>query len=727
MRFHEVLDRVLTYHPRADLSVIEDAYVFAGQVYGGAVCGPDETLLDHYIDVTGILAQMSLDEESLAAGLLYGTVERGGADLEKVEARFGEGIARIVRGVVKLSGLKYDKREDVQAEYLRKMILSMSRDVRVVFVKLADRLHFLRGFHCACVREDDLSIQEILDIYAPLAARLGIDWMKQGLEDLAFQRLYPEAFERIARSLDKTREERRRYTDEVKEILSAQMEEHGLKGLVLGRSKHMYSIYKKMLRREDRDLERIYDIIAFRVILDSPPEGEEDAYKECYEALAVIQSLWKPVSGRFKDYIAKPKPNGYKSLHTTVEGPYGESMEVQIRTQRMDVVANEGIAAHWLYKENKAADKVDAEETERFSWLRHLLEWKKDTYDPKEFFSAVKVDLYPGEVYVLTPRREVKVLPRGATPVDFAYQIHTEVGHRCVGARVNGKIVPLHYQLLNGDVVEIMTAKQHRPSKDWLKIVKTSKARERIRRWIKMEEWERSVAMGREMCEREFRKKGANFNHYVNSPELEEVARAMSLRGAEDLLASIGFKKISPTHVMGRLLLPEEEGREKEDEPVFDRRDAGAGKKMEEGVRVAGVDDVMIHLAKCCHPLPGEPIVGYITRGRGITVHHAHCKNLDSSEPHRLIEVQWDNGDGKNYPVAIRVVYFGGKGILGTLISLLGQMDANVVDVKMDSSGSQGLTVCRLWVEVRDREHLQRALAALRGEKNVRMVQRSKE
>jgi GTP pyrophosphokinase len=722
VRFFEIIDRVLSYHQQADISLLEKAYVFSAQMHRYQTQLTGQAYLGHCLAVAGILAQMRLDDESITSGLLHGSLRGERITLSDLEENFGANIARIVHGVTKLSQLEYSKHGQTQAEYLRKMILATSQDVRVVLVKLADRMHEMRSLRWQSSEEQKSLLQETLDIYAPLAARLGIDWMKQGLEDLAFKYLYPEAYEEIAQGLAKTREEIRRYTEKVRQVLTEKMEEHGLKGRVLGRPKHLYSIYKKMIR-QNLDIQRIYDLIAFRIILDSESVKEEDRYKECYEALAMVQALWEPVPGRFKDYITKPKPNGYQSLHTTVIGPYGERVEIQIRTEEMDVIANEGIAAHWIYKENKSSQKVDTKETQHFSWVRHLLEWEKNSYDPKEFFEGVKVNLYPEEVYVFTPQREVKVFPREATPVDFAYQIHTEVGHRCVGARVNGKIVPLHYQLQNGDVVEILTAKRHRPSKDWLKIVKTSKARDRIRRWIKMEEWERSVAMGKEMCEREFRKKGLNFNHYLHSTELEEVAQAFSLRSVEDLLVTVGYGKISPGNVLGKLSLSFEEEQPEREEFPFEKRKPS---KTDEGIRVTGVDDVMSHMANCCHPLPGEPIVGYITRGRGITVHRVSCKNLLKADKDRLIEVQWDTGDSQSYPVDIRVTYFGGKGMLGTLNSVLSQLDTNVINVHMDSRAN-GLDVCQLRVEVKDTEHLQRVLAALRREKNVRAVQRSAE
>jgi GTP diphosphokinase / guanosine-3',5'-bis(diphosphate) 3'-diphosphatase len=466
--------------------------------------------------------------------------------------------------------------------------------------------------------------------------------------------------------------------------------------------------------RQNLDLKRVYDVIAFRIIVDS--------IKSCYETLGIVHSLWEPVEGRYKDYIVKPKANMYQSLHTTVIGPYGERMEVQIRTKDMDMVANEGIAAHWLYKEGKPTENVNEEETRRFSWLRELLEWNREWRDPKGIFEAVKVDLYPDEVYVFTPHGEVKALPKGSTPVDFAYEVHSEVGHRCVGARVNGKLVPLRYEMQNGDTIEILTAANHHPSKDWLKFIKSTKARNRIRHWIKAEERERCIALGRELCEKEFRKKGLNFNSYINSPELLEVARNFSLRGVDDLLASIGYYKVSPVQVIGKLPLASDEPEEPRDEvfPIERRKIS----RPDEGVRVRGVDDVLIRIAKCCNPVPGEPIAGYITRGRGITVHRIDCRNIGELELERQIDVQWDSGEENVYPVDLRVAYSGTKGMLAVLSGVLGQLDAGIIDVHMESQGG-GSNRCRLKIEVKDTEHLQRVMSALRAEKGVYQVQRS--
>ncbi len=712
MRFFELVDRILGYHPKANISLLEKAYVFIARSYNGKAA--DGPYLEHPLSVAGILTRMQLDEESVVAGLLHDSLEKKYASQEELAAQFGTEIAQIVRDVNRLTQIAYSSRKERQAEYIRKMILAISQDIRVVLVKLADRLDETREISCRGSIIGTNTAQETLDIYAPLAGRLGIDWVKRELENLAFKCLLPKAYDEIATGLAKTEEDRQRYIDEVEQVLTARMAEYGLKGRIYGRPKHIYSIYQKM-ERQKLDLTRIYDLTAFRIIVDS--------VKTCYETLALVHALWEPVEGRYKDYIIKPKSNMYQALHTTVIGPYGERMEVQIRSEEMDRIANEGIAAHWLYKERKPLTEIDQQETQRFSWLRQLMELSRDWSDTKTFIDTVKVDLYPDEVYVFTPNGEVKAFPKGSTPVDFAYEVHTEVGHRCVGARVNGKLVQLRYELQNGDKVEILTAANHRPSKDWLKQVKSTKAISRIKHWFKTEERERSIALGRDICEREFRKKGLNFNNYLNSPELSEASKAFSLKSVDDLLAAIGYHKITAYQVIGKLTaLPPEEEHHK-DEILIEKRKPAPAK---DGIKVKGVDDVLIRMAHCCNPVPGEAIMGYITRGRGITVHRSSCKNLERGDLSRKIDVQWDSGKEQLFPVDIRIVHSGEKGIYAALNGVLGQMDVNVLNLQVESQAETS-SVCSLRIEVRDSKHLQRVMSALRSERGVYRVQRAME
>ncbi|MFP3869487.1 MAG: RelA/SpoT family protein [Syntrophobacteria bacterium] len=711
IRLNDIVDQVLSYHPEADTDLIEKAYVYSAKAHAGQVRLSGEPYLMHPLEVAGILANMRLDILSIASGLLHDTLEDTDTRLEDLHELFGEEICQLVDGVTKIGRFEFSSYEERQAENIRKMILAMAEDIRVILIKLADRLHNMRTLKYHAPEKQRLIARETLDIYTPLAGRLGIDWIKTELEDLSFSYLDADKYEEIVHGLKKNEEERERYIEEVKGIIQEKLAEFGLHGKVGGRPKHIYSIYQKMLS-QNLDLEHIYDIIAFRIVLKN--------IRECYEALGVTHSLWKPVPGRFKDYIGMPKPNMYQSLHTTVIGPYGERVEIQIRTEEMHRIANEGIAAHWVYKEGKSVPEGDSK---RFSWLRQLLEWQQDLKDPREFLETVRVDLFPDDVYVFTPTGEVKTFPRGATPIDFAYSIHSEVGHQCTGAKVNGKLMPLKYELRNGDIVEIITSANHVPSKDWLKIVKTSRARTRIRHWIKTEERERSISLGRDICEREFRKNGLNFSTYLNSDELLQVAKSFSLQKVEDLLAGIGYGKISALQAIGKLtslLEPEEKQVEAPTEHI-ERKEWPVQRG---GVRVKGADDILVRFAKCCNPLPGDEIVGYITRGRGVSVHRADCTSLLSSGFERRIEVDWDQDGQEVHPVGLVVVCANIKGMLAAISGTLSNQDINIIQANIRTR-VDNRAECKFVVEVRDTGHLQKAIAAVRKIKHVLDVQRS--
>ena len=711
IRLNDIVDQVLSYHPEADVSLIEKAYVYSAKAHAGQVRLSGEPYLMHPLGVADILAKMKLDVFSISSGLLHDTLEDTDTNLEDLGRLFGTEVSQIVDGVTKIGRFEFSSHEERQAENMRKMILAMADDIRVVLIKLADRLHNMRTLAFHAVGKQRLIARETMDIYAPLAGRLGIDWIKTELEDLAFSYLDKDVYEEIVSGLKRNEEERERYIKEVKEVIEEKLAELGLKGKVGGRPKHIYSIYKKMIV-QNLDLEHIYDIIAFRIILNS--------IRECYEALGVIHSSWKPIPGRFKDYIGMPKANMYQSLHTTVIGPYGERVEIQIRTEEMHRIANEGIAAHWVYKEGKSIPENDSK---RFTWLRQLLEWQQDLKDPREFLETVRVDLFPDDVYVFTPNGDVKAFPRGSTPIDFAYSVHTEVGHQCTGAKVNGKLVPLKYELRNGDIVEIITSSKHVPSKDWLKIVKTSRARTRIRHWIKTEERERSITLGREICEREFRKHGLNFNDYLNSDEFLQVAKSFSLQKVEDLLASIGYGKISALQAIGKLtslIEPEE----KPDELLIERPERKERPSHRGGVLVKGVDDILVRFAKCCNPLPGEEIAGFITRGRGVSVHRADCPSLLSSGFERRIEVDWDRDAEEVHPVGLAVICANVKGMLAAISGTLSNHDINILQANVRTR-VDNRAECKFVVEVRDTDHLLGAMAAVRKIKNVIDVQRS--
>jgi guanosine-3',5'-bis(diphosphate) 3'-pyrophosphohydrolase len=711
IRLNDIVDQVLSYHPEADVSLIEKAYVYSAKAHAGQVRLSGESYLMHPLGVASILARMRLDVFSIASGLLHDTLEDTDTKLDDLKRLFGTEVAQIVDGVTKIGRFEFSSHEERQAENMRKMILAMADDIRVVLIKLADRLHNMRTLNYHAVGKQRLIARETMDIYAPLAGRLGIDWIKTELEDLSFSYLDPDVYEEIVSGLKRNEEERERYIKEVKDVIEEKLAELDLKGKVSGRPKHIYSIYKKMIA-QNLDLEHIYDIIAFRIILHS--------IRECYEALGVIHSSWKPIPGRFKDYIGMPKANMYQSLHTTVIGPYGERAEIQIRTEEMHRIANEGIAAHWVYKEGRSVPESDSK---RFTWLRELLEWQQDLKDPREFLETVRVDLFPDDVYVFTPNGDVKAFPRGSTPIDFAYSVHTEVGNQCTGAKVNGKLVPLKYELKNGDIIEIITSSKHVPSKDWLKIVKTSRARTRIRHWIKTEERERSITLGREICEREFRKHGMNFTKYLNSEEFLQVAKSLSLQKTEDLLASIGYGKISALQAIGKLtslIEPEE----KPDEILVDRPERKERPLHRGGVLVKGVDDILVRFAKCCNPLPGEQIAGFITRGRGVSVHRADCPSLLSSGFERRIEVDWDRDAGEVHPVGLAVICANVKGMLAAISGTLSNHDINILQANVRTR-VDNRAECKFVVEVRDTDHLLGAMAAVRKIKHVIDVQRS--
>ncbi len=712
IRINDILDQIHSYMPDADTSLVEKAYVYSAKVHAGQKRLSGEPYLSHPLAVAYILSQQKLDLSSITAGLLHDAVEDTLSTIEEIEELFGKDVARIVDGVTKISQIQFQSKIQKQAENIRKMILAMSKDIRVLLVKLADRLHNMRTLQYQRPHKRVKIARETLDIYAPLASRLGIDWMKRELEDLAFSFIYPEEYKELKEAVESRLGERKGYVEEVKEIISRKMAEFGLSCRVLGRPKHLYSIFRKM-RRRDVGLDEIYDLIAFRIILKT--------VTECYEALGIVHSLWKPVPGRFKDYISLPKANMYQSLHTTVIGPYGERMEIQIRTEEMDKVATEGIAAHWLYKEGKILKK---DQERQFEWLKRLMEWQKELEDPREFLESVRMDLFPDEVYCLTPNGEIKEFPRGATPIDFAYAIHTEVGHHCAGAKVNGKMVPLKYQLQNGDVVEIITSKQHVPSRDWLKIARTSRARARIRQWIKTEEREKSLALGKDLVQREFKKHRLDFSEFLKEGA-EEVSKALSFKSVDDMLIAAGYGKISPNQIVRRYFkIKQVEGLEEEIEKEFEEQQPAKFKKPQgEGIKIQGHDDIMIHLAKCCTPVPGDEVIGYITRGRGVTIHREDCPNVISLEPDRKIEVTWVVDDSSNYPVMLNVITADEKGMLAAVSNAISAAEANILEAKVYTTPDHSAHFTFI-AEVRDSDHLKKVISGIKKVNGVMRVDR---
>ena len=711
IRINDIIDKINEYHPEADLDIIERAYIYSARVHAGQVRLSGEPYLSHPLEVAGILSDMKLDVISVAAGLLHDVIEDTQAVPEEVEELFGPEVRHIVSGVTKLSGLSFHSTRARQAESLRKMFLAMADDIRVILIKLADRLHNMRTlqFHNPGKRKKIAG--ETLDIYAPIAARLGIYWIKNELEETSFKYFQPEECSRIQDLVAKSSTERTKYMETVKGYIKKKMDEARLECEVLGRNKNYYSIYNKMAS-QNLPFEEIYDIIAFRIILDS--------ISHCYEALGLIHSMWKPIDHKFKDYIARPKANMYQSLHTTVVGPFGERIEIQIRTWEMDRVAKSGIAAHWSYKEGK---RIDENISKKFAWIQDLVESQENFRDPGEFLENVRIDLFQDEVYVFTPRGEIKTLANGATTVDFAYMIHTEVGNQCTGAKVNGQLVPLVYQLKTGDIVEIITSKNHHPSKDWLKFVKTVKARSKIRQWIKTQEKERSVTLGREMLEKAFRKEKLNFNSLVRTEELADVAAHFGFKTIDDLIANVGYGKITPLQVV-RKFVPKPEA-EEVPESIFNKLIGRVNrkKKLKTGVLVKGVDDILIKFGKCCQPVPGDNIVGYITRGYGVTVHRTNCVNALEMNPERQIEVDWDQEATEMYPVKIRIISHDRQGLLADLVGNISKYGANILQATSDTRDSK-IVDSFFTIGVEDTSHLEKILSAVRKVKLVQDVKR---
>ena len=711
IRLNDIIDKIHAYNPDTDVDLIEKAYVFSAKIHQGQVRLSGEPYLIHPLEVAGILADLKLDVATIATGLLHDAVEDTYATLEEIGKLFGRDISPLVDGVTKISKITFGTHEEQQAENFRKMLIAMAKDIRVILIKLADRLHNMRTLEYHSPKKQKEIAKETLDIYAPLANRLGIGWVRAELEDLSLQFLEPEVYYDLMKKVVERKKEGNAYIHEVKTIISNRLAEYNLKDHVEGRLKHIYSIYQKM-KKQNIEFDRVYDLIAFRIILDS--------VQECYEALGIIHSLWKPVPGRFKDHIAMPKANMYQSLHTTVIGPHGERVEIQIRTAEMHRIAEEGIASHWKYKEGKdIGEKTDRE----FAWLRRLLEWQQDMKDPGEFLESVRVDLFPEEVYVFTPKGEVKEFPRGATPLDFAYSIHTDVGHQCNGAKVNGKIVPLKYELKNGDTLEIITSSNQHPSIDWLKIVKTSRAKAKIRHWVKTNQREQSISLGLEICEKEFKKYKLNFSKHTKTGELKVIAEEFGLHDLDDLLAEVGYGKLSVKQIIHRLIPQERLDTEFTEEAILEKVTKKAGKKDGGGVKIRGVEDIMVRFGKCCNPLPGDDIIGYITRGRGVTVHLSNCPTVLHSVSERTIDVEWDIEDKSMHLVRIRVVCVDKKGLLAAMSSSIALSEANIINAQIHTT-QEKKAVSIFEVEVSDLKHLQNIINSMQNIKGVINVER---
>jgi guanosine-3',5'-bis(diphosphate) 3'-pyrophosphohydrolase len=702
-----LIEAIPKYQPGANLDVLERAYRFSEASHQGQQRASGEPYLSHPLEVAHLLVGFKMDVTTVTAGLLHDVLEDTHATKDELEKEFGKEIAELVDGVTKLGKLAFSSREERQAENFRKMLIAMARDLRVIMIKLADRLHNMRTLHFLASDKARKIAQETLDIYAPLAHRLGMANVKAELEDLALRTMHADAYLDLQRRVAKRRLERETDINQVITIIEKKLSEVGIESQIRGRPKHFYSIWKKM-HDQGREFDEIYDLTAVRVITNS--------VRDCYGALGVIHSLWKPVPGRFKDFVAMPKVNMYQSLHTTVIGPKGEPVEIQIRTWEMHRIAEDGIAAHWLYKEKKTGkDKLD----DSLLWLRQLMETQQDTKDPQEFLDSVRVDLFPDEVYVFTPKGDVKALPEGATPIDFAYAVHTKVGEHTVGAKVNGKLVPLRYVLRQGDIVEIIASASQHPSRDWLKIAKSTRARSKINQWLKIEERARSIELGREMFEREAKKYRLNGAALLGGDEMKRVATELGYPAVDDVLAGVGYGKASVHQLLnklapGSLVEPTERPR------------SATRPKAEQGVRIRGVEDLLVRFAKCCNPLPGDQIVGFITRGRGLTVHARDCLTVAKSvlDRERIINVEWDVEEPAKRPVRV-AVYIGRDrpGLLSEITGAIGGNNGNItkaeVTVTDDRRGINNFVI-----EVADLSQLQDIMTAIREVPDVINVER---
>jgi len=705
VRFNDIVEEILKYNPQADVSILQKAYVFSAQAHKGQTRLSGEPYLLHPLEVAYTLTKMNLDIPSIVAGLLHDTVEDSYVSKKEVEEHFGKEIADLVDGVTKISKIPVKSTEEAKGENLRKMILAMSKDIRVILVKLADRFHNMKTLQFLSPAQQQYIARETLDIYAPLAHRLGIEWLKGELEDAAFQYLHPAEYKMIKDKVSRKKKEREAYIKEVQEIIKSQLDRHNLKADVSGRAKRFYSIYKKMVQ-EGLNIDDIYDITAFRIIVDS--------VKECYEALGYIHAMFKPIPEKFSDFIALPKANMYQSLHTKVIGPYREKMEIQIRTHEMHRIAEEGIAAHWKYKEGKV---FSPKEDKIFAWLRKILEWQQELKDNKEFVEIFKIDLFPDEVYVFTPRGDVKELPKGSTPVDFAYAIHSQLGHRCVGAKVNGKLVPLRHVLNSGDTVEILTNPTHTPSKDWLSFVKTSKARTKIRQWIKTEQRARSIELGKELVEKELSRHDMSLSKVLKSGDLDRITKEFSFETADDLFAAVGYGLYTSQQVLGKII-PEEEKPSKLKSLLHTIK-----KEKESAIKIKGVDGMVVRFARCCNPIPGDKIFGFITRGRGLTVHVHDCPNVSTFDEQRKIEVTWDLQKDFTYPVRLKVIGGDRRGLLSDISTVISANKVNIISAQAITYPDQ--TAASIYeIEIGHMSQLQKVIKSIQKVKGVKSVER---
>ena len=714
LMIENLLSKIEEYNPHIDMQKIIKAYNFAEYAYQGQLRNSGEVYLVHPFNVAMILADLNMDGTSIIAGLLHDVLEDTSVDYETLSKEFGEEVANLVDGVTKLKKLKYKTKQESQAENLRKMVLAMAKDIRVIIIKLADRLHNMRTLEYMSEEKKKEKALETLEIYAPLAHRLGMSKIKWELEDLSLRYLDPEGYYDLVDKVSKRRKEREAYIQRIIDEIDEKLKEMNISRDISGRPKSFYSIYKKMVY-QNKSFEQIFDLTAIRVIVDT--------IKDCYGVLGIVHTMWKPIPGRFKDYIAMPKPNMYQSLHTTVIGPEGEIFEVQIRTWEMHRTAEYGIAAHWKYKEgNVKTDNFD----EKLTWLRQLLEWQKELKDPKEFMETLKIDFFTDEVFVFTPRGDVINLPNGSTPIDFAYRVHTAVGNNCVGAKVDGRIVPLDYKLKNGNIVEILTsASSNGPSRDWLKIVKSSQAKNKIRQWFKREEKDLNIIKGKELLEKEVKRQGYKLTDILKEEWLKSTAKKLSLSTSDDLYAGLGYGSITISQVMSRLKELYKEHYQIKDEKEFieskikesttTRKDS----KFTQGISVKGVDNIKVRFSKCCNPVPGDEIIGYITRGRGVSIHRKDCPNISFIEGNeRFIEVFWDTDEKAEYPAEIQIKGTDRPGLLTEITQRITEAELSLLSLNARTN-KERLAVINMTLEIKDIDQLRELMRKIKRLKGV--------
>jgi guanosine-3',5'-bis(diphosphate) 3'-pyrophosphohydrolase len=719
--YGELEAKIREYKPKEDLSALQRAYRFASNYHAGQLRDSGEPYLAHPIMVGHILADMRMDLVAIVTGLLHDVVEDTRVTVEQVRKEFGEEVARCVDGLTKLSKLDIFSAEDRQAESFRKMLLAMVEDIRVIMVKLADRIHNMRTLGYLSQERRERIARETIEIYAPIAHRLGMGKIRGELEDLAFQHLEPDAYTEILGAIESKRHSNEEFLNEIRQTVESELRREGIPARIDGRVKRPFSVFQK-LRRQKITVDQVYDLMALRIVTDS--------VKNCYAALGVIHNKWRPIPGRIKDFIAIPRPNLYQSLHTSVVGPHGQTFEVQIRTEEMHRIAEEGIAAHWKYKEGR---KGPAADDQRIAWLRHLVEWQRDVQDPAEFMSTLKVDLYPEEVYTFTPRGKVIVLPRDATPIDFAYAIHSDVGHTCVGAKVNGRIVPLRSSLRNGDIVEIMTQSGHDPSKDWLAFVKTSRARNKIKHVINASERLKAIDIGQKYLDKEARRLGVQMST-ITKNDLEAVSSDYGYSKMEDLYAALGYGRFSARQVLSKLAPGSVKEEAPDGKPAADSSSGAAvvpgmpGRPHDgDGViKVRGIDDLLVYRAKCCNPIRGENIVGYVTRGKGVAVHSKACPNVQNLmyDVERKIEVEWARAAEDAFPVRIIIHTDDRPGMLNQLTSVLSNENTNIRSLEAKTETDHDGGVVEMTVDVRDKKQLEKLVSAMRRISGVRDVER---